>query len=99
MTEHFDKFDKNGKPIKLMEWARLFEDGNYKRIALTELPNNVRVSTVWLGLDHSFDGDKLLIFETMVFGGKHDGDQDRYTTLEEAQKGHKDMVKRIKTKD
>lgn len=89
-----DKFDKNGNPLSLFEWAKLMEDKEYKRVALTELPNGVRISTVWLGLDHSFGGDKILIFETMVFGGEHDGNMDRYSTLEEAQKGHEEFVKK-----
>jgi len=27
----------------------------------------------------------------MVFGGEHDGDIDRYSTWEEAEKGHQEM--------
>lgn len=90
-----DKFDKQGNPIDLMQWVKLVEDNDYKRVALTELPNGRRISTVWLGLNHSFDGGKPLIFETMVFSNdKTDGDMDRYSTLEEAQKGHEKFVKR-----
>ncbi|WP_166903861.1 hypothetical protein [Mycobacterium sp. DL440] len=35
--------------------------------------DEVVVSTVWLGLNHSFTDDgPPIIFETMVFGGVHD---------------------------
>jgi len=52
-----------------------------------------RVSTVFLGLDHGWDG-RLAVFETLVFGGKNDGDMRRYSTYDEAKVGHEDMVKR-----
>ncbi len=80
-----------------MEWAKLIEDSEYKRVAETTLPDGKWVSTVWLGLDHSFGGDKPLIFETMVFSRKDDEndlDYQRYSTLEEAQKGHEEIVKK-----
>lgn len=51
----------------------------------------MRVSTVFLGLDHSFGlaGDRLpLLWETMIFGGKHDGYVDRYSSRGAALKGH-----------
>ena len=86
-------YDKQGKPIEFIDYARLFEDTEYRRIGLHE-SNGVEVSTVWLGLDHRLSGDKPLIFETMVFGGKNDGYQQRYSTLKEAQTGHKKAVKR-----
>jgi hypothetical protein len=53
-----------------MEWARLFEDFPYRRIGDTMLPNGVRVSTVWLGLDHSFGGVMPQIFESMAFAAE-----------------------------
>jgi hypothetical protein len=59
------------------------------------------VSTVWLGLDHSFwPGHGPLIFETMVFD---DRDMpafdlmDRYGTLAQAERGHRAFVRRVKT--
>src|SRR5690606_15935421 len=59
--------------------------------------SNVLVSTVFLGLDHSFsDNDPPLIFETMVFGGPLDGDQIRYSTWEQAQSGHDFMVSKVR---
>jgi len=47
----------------------------------------VEVSTVFLGLDHSFGGRPML-FETMIFGGPLDGYQERYSTWSEAEAGH-----------
>jgi hypothetical protein len=92
-----DKFDKNSKPLKLMEWAKLVEDKDYKRVAEITLPDGKWISTVWLGLNHNWGEGKPLIFETMVFPSKSDLselDIDRYSTLEEAQKGHEEFVKK-----
>jgi len=52
----------------------------------------VFVSTIFLGIDHNFGGGKPLVFETMIFGGKHDLYQERYSTYEEAIEGHKRAV-------
>ena len=47
------------------------------------------VSTVFLGMDHSFDGGTPVLFETMIFGGEYDQFQERYCTWDEAEEGHK----------
>ena len=53
---------------------------------------NVRVSTVFLGLDHSHGHGEPVLFETMVFGGKHDELMARYSTHTEALNGHREIV-------
>jgi len=91
-------------PIKnLIEWAQKFETMNRRvaetfvgriRYAVMGGPRPVRVSTVFLGIDHGFGG-KPMWFETMVFGGKLNQEQDRYETWDKAVAGHKAMVKRV----
>ncbi len=80
-----------GKTIKtvddMMEWAKWFETAE-RHIAKTEISKEVNVSTVFLGLDHSFGGGTPILFETMIFGGEHDQYQDKYATYEEAEVGH-----------
>ena len=90
-----DYYDKQGNPLTRDEYFALLIaiDQNYKRVAATDV-RGVRLSTVWLGLDHGYDGEPL-IFETMQFGGEGDGNIERYSTLEEAQAGHDAWVKRI----
>jgi hypothetical protein len=56
----------------------------------------VLISTVFLGLNHRFGEGSPLLFETMVFGGKLDEAQERYSTYEEAEKGHEKMVNKVK---
>lgn len=56
----------------------------------------IHVSTVFLGIDHGFGrGDEPILFETMVFGGKLDGDQARVATWDEAEKKHAEMLARV----
>jgi hypothetical protein len=82
-------YNKEGKEIALLEWAKLFEDKSYQIIKQDKLVNGLHVSTVWLGLDHSFDiigHGKPLIFETMVFPKRSYGELDceRCSTLKQA---------------
>jgi len=69
---------------------------------LSEKGEEVLVSTVFLGLDHSFGLNKEkgpLIFETMIFGGRYDQYQMRYHTYKEAQEAHYKIVDCLKKKD
>lgn len=77
----------------LMAWARWMEKED-RSVALTRISNTIQVSTVFLGLDHGPGGVPVL-FETMVFGGPLDEEMDRYTTWDEAKKGHKAMCKKV----
>lgn len=66
----------------------------------TEL-NGYLVSTVDLGIDHNFLGDKPLYYETMIFNHNSDeevGYQCRYSTEEEARQGHLDAIQYVKEK-
>jgi len=54
------------------------------------------ISTIFLGLDHSFNGKIPILFETMVFDGPLDGEMIRYATWDEAMIGHKVMIKKVK---
>lgn len=59
--------------------------------------NEVRVSTVFLGMDHAHGSESgPILFETMVFGGKYDHYQDRYKTWDEAVKAHDVVVEMVK---
>jgi hypothetical protein len=59
--------------------------------------DGVRVSTVFLGLDHGYGGSDPVLWETMVFGGRHDNWMDRYTSYESALAGHNRVVEAIKS--
>ena len=88
-------FGKDGAPLQLMEWARLMEDEEYKRVG-SESRGDVLVSTVWLGLDHSFGQGPPIIFETLIFGGEHDEYTKRYSTEDQAREGHDRIVAKLR---
>src|SRR5258708_26973452 len=52
--------------VSLMEWAQWFERDSHRRVAEDTI-DGYYVSTVFLGLDHSFSGTLPLVFETMIF--------------------------------
>lgn len=78
----------------ILEWAEWFETAN-RVVKQTELPTGERVSTVFLGLDSGFFSTAPLLFETMIFGGKHDGEIFRYATWEEAEAGHQAAIELV----
>ena len=51
------------------------------------IKGDVRVSTVFLGMDYGMDFP--LLFETMIFGRENNDDPWRYSTWEEAEEGHR----------
>ena len=80
-----------------MEWAKAF--GAPRHVAQTTLKDGTWISTVWLGIDHSFSGGPPLIFETMVFPSKDNLREQlyrRYTTEAEAKAGHAQIVYDLK---
>lgn len=97
MTYHYKLTkDKKAIPCTMEEWGRQLNemvDTNTKHVK-DETIEGYRISTVWLGLDHSFCGGSPLLFETMIFKGNDFTDLycTRYTTWEEAEEGHKRAV-------
>lgn len=81
------------------EWAVAFGRIEDRRVGYADLGKGVSVSTVFLGLDHNFLGEgPPLLFETMVFGGEHDGDCYREPTWENAEATHERVVAELKGK-
>ena len=80
---------KDHEPIRVEgveEWARQFEIMD-RHVEQTMI-GDVRVSTVFLGINHNFGRGPPLLFETMIFGGVHDGWQERCSTWVEAEAQH-----------
>lgn len=95
--------DRQGRVIGMIEWSRLMNDLLYKRVGLTYL-HHVQVSTVWLGLDHSYRSAPHY-YETMVFVCRQRDEhapwaywRDRYETEAEATIGHKRVVNKIRSR-
>lgn len=89
-----DKYILDGKtPVAtddLHLWGKSYQIEN-RRVNQTEI-DGVRISTVFLGLDHQYDDGPPLLFETMIFEGEHDGYQDRCSTWEQAEVMHQKAV-------
>ena len=75
--------------------AMAFYLDRYKRCIVSETVGECIVSTVFLALDAGIDDDKPILFETMVLGGPLHYVMKRYCTYDEAEAGHKAMVKRV----
>jgi hypothetical protein len=93
--------DEHGQPVPcedLATWAQWFETAD-RRVAQDldegDAGKKVRVSTVFLGLDHRFGDGPPILWETLVFGGALDGEMARYTSLADALAGHQAMCARV----
>ena len=98
MSRHYI-LDENRNAVEVedcLDWARWLEEADELRRVGDDAAAGSRVSTVFLGLNHQWcEGGRPLIFETMVFGGPLDGEQQRYSTWQEAEAGHKAMLQRV----
>jgi len=72
----------------LFAWGRWLQTAD-RHVAVTTFGTS-RISTVFLGLDHSWDDGPHapVLWESMVFGGPLDGEQRRYTSRADADAGH-----------
>jgi hypothetical protein len=94
--EHYVLYKRKVFTVDFRTWAIWFEVYSRNRgrvIKSTQVDRDppIRVSTVFLGIDHGFNfsGDRPpILFETMIFGGEHNQYMDRYPTYEEALAGH-----------
>lgn len=94
-----DKYILDGKtpvPADLMTWAKWFETSD--RHVAQDVIGDVRISTVFLGIDHRFgDEGPPLIFETMIFGGPNDQYQTRSATWDEAEAQHAEALALVRS--
>ncbi len=87
MSDKYILDNRKAVPVSdLMTWVTWFEKAE-RHVANTKI-GDVRVSTVFLGMDHSFGDGPPLLFETMIFGGEHNEFQERCSTWEQAEAMH-----------
>lgn len=96
-------YDENHKPIKkdVIEASIWLypskENSTDRRRVKKDTVNNHDISTVFLGLDHGYGEGEPVLWETMIFGASElDQWQDRYTSYEDALKGHEVAVELVK---
>ena len=81
----------------LLTWGEWFETAD-RVVAKTEVGSSV-VSTIFLGLDHSFfDKGPPLLFETMVFTDGIGGEMWRCSTWLEVERQHAEVVEEVRSK-
>lgn len=97
---HYWILDPDGKtPIETDRdtWAAWYEDAA-ARIVFQTMVGEYKVSTVFLGMDHSLGVGPPLIWETMVFGpgDTYEDFQQRYTLYDQALAGHIQAVTEVR---
>ena len=83
--------NKNNKPIPkpALDASAWLQKNYHRKTVKRDEIGDVTVSTVFLGLDHAWDSDIPVLWETMIFGGEHDQYQECYTSHKDALEGHK----------
>lgn len=93
MSEYY-VLDKDGNPVatkSIMEWGKDY-DAKERHVG-NDMIGDIHVSTVFLGIDHRHSKNGFpILWETMIFGGDHDNYQVRYTSHDDAVKGHAEAV-------
>ena len=92
--EYYILEGKTTQPVNFLTWIMWFEKAD--RQIFRDTFGNIIVSTIFLGLDYNWGEGELLLFETIILGGELDGERQRYSTYEEAEKGHEAMVESVK---
>lgn len=94
-SNHYILDGRDPVPVTLLEFAEWYEHKPQERIlAQDKIRPWVMVSTVFLGLDHSFGRSKKpVLFETLIFGGKYSGKMFRYDDFDIAIDQHQIIVR------
>jgi len=85
-------YDYDGNPTTRSHWIALFDDTQARRLGFAVI-GEVTISTVWLGLDHSFGhGEEPVLWETLVRKGEDEEEMYRYSSRDEALARHDRLV-------
>lgn len=96
--------DTDGNPVEepdIVKWREWYKnpDQSIARNSIVRAMGDVRISTVFLGIDHSSGDGPPRLFETMIFGGQYDQYRSRYATKAEALAGHNQAVVLARSKN
>ena len=87
MNKYYILIGKIPVPVSFDRWIKSFDQEN--RVVRSLKIGKFHISTVFLGLDHAWNGRSPLLFETMIFGGHIDSEyQTRCSTYKQAVRGH-----------
>jgi hypothetical protein len=80
-----------------LTWGKWYETAD-RKVLQTYIGKKVRVSTVFLGVNHNWNTEEPpLLFETMIFGGEYGDYQARCSTWEQALVQHEEAVASVST--
>lgn len=94
MSQYYELIGQTAVPLEgdVLAWAQSFERSD--RRVQTTLVLGACVSTIFLGIDHSWGSGPPLLFETMIFWpGEHGYEQARSSTWKEAEAMHAGMCR------
>jgi len=91
--------DKNLVECDVLDWAEWSRDIANRRVGITKV-GDLLISTVFLGMAHTIypnnrEGD---FFETMVFRNEKEIICYRYDTYNEARRGHRKWIRKLRSK-
>jgi hypothetical protein len=100
MSGEFYVLDEDGRPLQVEDalvWGQWFQTAD--RTVANDHVGEARISTVFLGLDHNHDwpAGAPILWETMIFGGPHDGYCERYSSRIAAIAGHAQAMALVTT--
>lgn len=81
----------NSVEASLEAWGEFFGQSDKRQLARDEV-GDITISTVFLGIDHGFGDGPPVLWETIIFGGKHDRYEERYSSRDDALVGHRHAV-------
>lgn len=82
-------YNRNGEPISVDEWTDLYDDKDYRRVALAKI-GDVEVLTAWIGI--SYGDGTMGSYESLIFDDDRGIDGCYYATETEAKAGHERIV-------
>ena len=94
----FYYLDNKGKIHRTPEFQKaLAVMEKYGQWKLEDSVGKVKVSTVFFPIDLNLfrQGAKPILFETMIYGGKHDGQSYRSATIKEAEAKHASILAKL----
>jgi hypothetical protein len=99
MDQFTYRLDAEHQPVNCAnddEWFAWFEDINNRRVALTNISDEISVSTIFTGLDLMPHEGPPLLFETEIFGGEYGGCRWGFATWDEAKIGHQIIAEALR---
>ena len=92
-------YDRTGKPISLRAWVDAWDQPEYRQVE-EDFIDGARVSTMWMGTDHSFGhAPKPIIFGSAIFRAGKMVEEIETATEFEARIAHQVLCRKLRGED